>query len=126
MSDAQYKPYPPDTDWTKPLDNANHEAFALAIFEGFKPAEAYRRAFPQSKAKATTCGSNGRGLLKVLRPRVQAMQEVALARAIERREGADIMDATDRQEWWTSIMRDEDEDSTCEQQSAGCGREKNQ
>lgn len=86
------------------LKNERHEKFCVGLMNGLSQRKAYRAAFPNSeKWKDNTVDARACELAKDSKiiVRLQELQEEATSKA--------VMSATQRKEWLTKLIQDEDE-----------------
>lgn len=86
------------------LKNVRHEKFAQGIASGLKQRTAYRAAFPSSeKWKDSTVDSKASNLAKndKVLARIKELAEKSTNKA--------VMNATERKEWLTSIIMNDEE-----------------
>jgi hypothetical protein len=89
------------------LENARHEKFSQGIAQGLSQRKAYREAFPNSKKwKDETVDSKASALAKddKVLARVNELKSESSSKAIKT--------AIERKEWLSSIIDDENEDTT--------------
>ncbi len=88
------------------LNNMRHEKFAQGIASGLSQRKAYRAAFPNSERwKDTTVDVKASNLAKddKVVVRVQELAELASSKA--------VMNATQRKEWLTQIIKSTEEET---------------
>ena len=82
---------PPETDPSRPLKNARHEAFAQDVFSGMTQADAYRSNYSCGGSSDKTVHVDASKLSAKVRPRIEWLQEqVASDRIVSREELAEL------------------------------------